>query len=344
MELRQIRYFLAVAEERSFSRAAKRLNISQPPLSRSIRKLEESLRVELFNRTTRTVQLTSAGRAFLAKARIVVFEADSAALEALRMAEGCSDVVSIAFMSAVMLAELTPLLREFLRDHRSVTFRFVQMRSDEQLAALIDDRIDVAFVDLGSHFLGGRVEHDELRADLFLHEELCVAVSTDHPFASREVLELQELKGESLAIVERHLFPAHYDTVMAEFRRVGHVPHIGHYANQIPTVLAYAAAGMGVCLAPRCAEPGWAQYVKFIPLRHPIFIDVHMLTKEHASIRSVAQLRESLEAMNSRRRARPNIGDGAGSVVVSRTRHPGVVRKSRTVKSAVQHSLPGTHE
>ena len=108
MELRQIRYFLAVAEERSFSRAAKRLNISQPPSQPQHSETRESLRVELFNRTTRTVQLTSAGRAFLAKARIVVFEAFIAALEALRMAEGCSDVVSIAFMSAVMLAELTP--------------------------------------------------------------------------------------------------------------------------------------------------------------------------------------------------------------------------------------------
>ena len=81
------------------------------------------------------------------------------------------------------------------------------MRSDEQLAALIDDRIDVAFVDLGSHFLGGRVEHDELRADLFLHEELCVAVSTDHPFASREVLELQELKGRVSQLSSATSFP-----------------------------------------------------------------------------------------------------------------------------------------
>lgn len=296
MELRQVRHFLAVADELNFSRAAKRLNISQPPLTRSVRNLEAQLGVELFTRTTRSVQLTSAGRAFVTRARVVLFEAEAAVLEAQRLAGGCSDVISVGFMSAVMLAEFTPMLREFHRQQPSVTFRFLQMRSDEQLTALIDDRIDVGFVDLGIHFLSDRSEHEAIRADRFLHEELCVAVSNEHRLASRSSIEFQDLRGETLAIVERHLFPAHYDTVIAACRRAGYVPNIRHHGNQVPTVLAYAASGMGVCLAPRCAEPAWAKYVTFIRLKPSPYVDIHMITKRSSSLRSVDQLRTTMIA------------------------------------------------
>ena len=279
MELRHLRYFVAVAEERSFSGAARRLNISQPPLSRQIQDLEADLGVSLFERSTRQVALTSAGRAFLPRARTVLFESRLAADEARRWASGFSEIINIGFMSSVMLSRFDLFLGSYHAAYPEVAIRFLQMRSDEQLAALLDDRIEVGFVDFGIDMIANRLEHARIHSQPFLHEELCAAVPHEHPLAGRSEIALAELKHDTFAILERHLFPAHHDTVIAACRREGFAPRIAHFGDQIPTVLTYVAAGMAVCIAPRLAETAWSHRVAFVSLTSRPYIDISMISR-----------------------------------------------------------------
>lgn len=291
MELRHLRYFIAVAEELSFSKAAKRLNISQPPLSRQIQDLEEELSVALFTRTNRNVQLTSAGRAFLPKARTVLFESRNAADEARRWASGYHETVRIGFMSAIMLTDFPRILRPFHKKYPDVGITFSQMQSDEQLAALLDMRIDAGFVDFGLPEVGDRLRENRIITTPYLHEELCVIVTRDHPLAGRSEVTLAELKDETFAILERNVFPGHHDMVISACHRAGFTPRIRYHADQIPSVLTFAASGMAICISPRLSEDSWGHLVSFISIDSRPHIDIHMITREDDDMMSLDHLR-----------------------------------------------------
>lgn len=291
MELRHLRYYVAVAEELSFSRAASRLNISQPPLSRQIRELEEELGIDLFTRTSRSVRLTPAGRAFLPKARTVLHESRSALEEARKWAAGHHETITIGFMSAVMLTSFHRFMKPFHEKFPAVSIKLVQMRSDEQLAAILDSRIDAGFVDFGLDLVGDRLRNNKISTDRFLHEELCAVVPKEHPLSRRKQIDLSELKDESFAILERHLFPSHHDLVIAECNRAGFTPKINHFADQIPSVLTYVAAGMAVAISPRLAEASWQHFVSFISIKTRPHINIHMISRENSDAPGLARLR-----------------------------------------------------
>jgi DNA-binding transcriptional LysR family regulator len=283
---------MAIAEEQSFTRAAKKLNISQPPLTRQIKDLEAELGVDLFDRSQRKIALTSAGRAFMSKARNALYESKSAIDEARRLADGFSDVLTIGFMSSIMLGEFVPFLSEFYQLYPSVALKFKQLKSDEQLEALIDDRIDVGFVDIGVRSILERLKSEKIVSNLFMHETLCLAAPRGHPLTQREYVQLADLKSENFAILERHLYPAHYDKVIATCKKGGFVPHITHFGDQIPTVLAYVAAGMAICITPECAANSWNKYISFIPLEKPAYVDIYMINKNKPQAVSLGRLRD----------------------------------------------------
>ena len=280
MELRQLRYFVAVAEEQSFSRAAQRLFISQPPLTRQIKNLESELGVTLLDRNTRRVELTPAGHAFLRRARNTLYESETAAADARRGAEGYGEVITIGFMSVLMLAKLTPAMRELHAHAPGVDIQFRQMRSDEQWEAVIDGRLDVGLVDLGIAAMSQRLEHEKISSRIFLHEPLAAAVPKGHALAGRRKLSLGDLRNERFSILERQHHPSHYDTVVAACQASGFTPRIAFHGEQMPTVLAYVAAGMSVCIAPALAAASWSEHIAFIPLQERPFIDIHMVVKE----------------------------------------------------------------
>ncbi|BBE34343.1 LysR substrate-binding domain-containing protein [Sphingosinicella microcystinivorans] len=294
MELRHLRSFVTVAEERNFSRAAARLNMSQPPLSRQIQELEVLLGVTLFYRSTRSVELTDAGRALLPKARTILFESHLALDEAKRWAAGHNEKIVLGFMSSIMLSKFHVFLDPLHQTKPAASFKFVQMRSDEQFSALLDERIDAGFVDFGLKMLGERLHANKVIAQHFLREELCAVVPLDHPLAHRKEIDLDELRDEPFAILERHLFPAHHDTVIAECRKAGFAPRILHYGDQIPTVLTYVTAHMGVCIAPRLAETSWGSMLSFVSIRGRPFIDIHLITRETDTRDAVSVLRASV--------------------------------------------------
>lgn len=294
MELRHLRCFVAVAEERNFSRAAARLNMSQPPLSRQIQELEAQFGIALFKRSTRSVELTPAGRALLPKARSILFESSSATDELKRWASGHDETLAVGFMSAVMLTKFNVFLEPLHKLRPAMSFNFMQMRSDEQFVALLDERIDAGFVDFGVQQLADRLHHNKVAVEHFLREELCAVLPVDHPLARREEIRLEELKGETFAILNRHLFPAHHDTVIAECRKAGFAPRIMHYGDQIPTVLTYAAARMGVCIAPRLAELSWGGLLAFVSIRTRPYIDIHLITRESDARPGILDLRTTV--------------------------------------------------
>ena len=296
MELRHLKCFVAVAEERNFSRAAARLNMSQPPLSRQIQELEAQLGIGLFNRSTRFVELTPAGRAFLPKARSILFESHAATAELKRWASGHNEMIALGFMSAIMLTKFNVFLAPLHRLRPDLSFNFMQMRSDEQFVALLDERIDAGFVDLGVHQLAERLHHNKVAVEPFLREELCAVLPLDHPLAGRPEIRMEELAHESFAILERHLFPAHHDTVIAECRKAGFAPRIRHFGDQIPTVLTYVAGQMGVCIAPRLAELSWGGLLSFVSIRTRPHIDIHLITRENDRRQSLLDLRSTVRS------------------------------------------------
>ena len=280
MELRHLRYFIAVAEEGSFTKAAERLFISQPPLTRQIKNLEDELGVTLFDRSTRNVRLTHAGQAFLNRAKSTIYESQAAVSAAQRSEQGQGEIITIGFMSAIMLHELAPALCIAHKESPLVDFKFRQMRSDEQLEAVIADRIDIGCVDLGISGMTSRIQRERLAAWPFFTDMLVAALPKTHPLANADNLALKDLKNERFAILERHLYPSHFDTVISICKKHGFTPKIVHSADQIPEVLAYVAAGMAVCIAPSVAAKSWSSHVSFVPLEEKPTIEIHMIAKK----------------------------------------------------------------
>ena len=294
MELRHLRCFVTVAEELNFSRAAARLNMSQPPLSRHVQELETHLGIALFNRSTRSVELTSAGRALLPRARSILFDSHAAVDELKRWASGHNEKIAVGFMSAIMLTKFNVFLEPLHALHPGLSFNFVQMRSDEQFVALLDERIDAGFVDFGIHQLADRLHHHKVSVEPFLREELCAVLPLDHPLAGQREIFMEDLRDETFALLERHLFPAHHDTVIAECRKAGFAPRIGHHGDQIPTVLTYVASRMAVCIAPRLAELSWNGLVSFVSIRTRPHIDIHLITRGGDARPSILDLRQTV--------------------------------------------------
>jgi DNA-binding transcriptional LysR family regulator len=245
MKLRHLRYFVAVAEELHFGRAAGRLHIAQPPLSLQIRALEEELQAKLFDRTSRRVVLTEAGRTFLDDARAILALTEEAKRRAAQIARGAAGRLEIGFTgSAPFNPMMPPLLAQFRRRWPGVRLALNQMTTAAQLEALCDGGLDIGFARPAASELLSRhlVVHRALR------EPLLVAVSSDHPLAGRNPIEFAALRDEPFVMPPRHISAGLYDKVMELCTRAGFMPRIVMEAHQISTILTLAAAGIGVAV------------------------------------------------------------------------------------------------
>ncbi len=291
MDLRHLRYFVAVAEELHFGRAARRLNISQPPLSQRIQDLEADLGLTLLQRDKRNVRLTPAGEFFYHRAQSILRATESAKQEVQRIARDERETLILGYMSAVMLGEFPPFLKVFHRQYPHVELKFVQMRSNEQLEALIEGRIDAGFVDLSVQAMSARLMAEQIQAGLILREKVCVALPKEHPLASRRKISLQDLETERFVALERHLFPSHYDRLVNLCEQAGFNPNIVAFGDQTPTVMVYVACGVGIYLAPELVKHSWQRYVTLVPLEEEAVVEVHMITRENNPSESLKKLR-----------------------------------------------------
>ena len=253
MELRHLRYFIAVAEERHVTRAAERLGMQQPPLSQQIRALERELDVQLFRRLPRGVELTDAGTALLADARAILSHVDHAFATTRRTARGEQGQVAVGFTSS---APFNPFVPRIIRAYRDA-FPLVSLTLDEGgTTDLIDDlrseRIDAAFIRTAI------TNQDGLVVSTLLQEAMVLALPRGHALARRENaskgLALKALAAETFIVYRRRSGPGLYDAILAACNAAGFSPRIGQEAPRIVSTLNLVAAGLGIALVPESLQ------------------------------------------------------------------------------------------
>ncbi|UCH47305.1 MAG: LysR family transcriptional regulator [Betaproteobacteria bacterium] len=245
MELRHLRYFVTVATELHFGRAAEKLHISQPPLSMQIRALEDELGVTLLHRTRRHVSLTRAGKAFLQDARQILQRTDQAMLTARRAARGEIGELAVGFISVADYNLLPVVLREFRRLYPMVTLSLKESTTDAQIADLTEGRIDVGF-------LLPPVTEPGIESVPILREPLIAALPERHPLARRKgSVSLAALADAPFIITPRHMAPGLHDDIVSFCRAAGFSPQVTQEAIQMQTVVSLVSAELGVALIPR---------------------------------------------------------------------------------------------
>ncbi|WP_293779592.1 LysR substrate-binding domain-containing protein [uncultured Oxalicibacterium sp.] len=248
IELRQLRYFLTVAEEMHFGRAAQRLHMTQPPLSLAIRSLENSLGTALFRRNSRSVSLTPAGVALLPEAQRILQQ--TAALPDLlrRASSGASGTLSLAFVSTADYSVLPAFLREFRETYPAVEIDLREATTDVQLEELLQGRIDVGLL------IPPLPEKAWLEIDYLpvLSEPLILAVPKGLPAVRGNAkAALETLSDQPLIIFPRRIAPALHDAILACYHEAGLTPRIGQEAIQMQTIIGLVSAGMGIALVPQ---------------------------------------------------------------------------------------------
>ncbi len=256
MELRHLRYFIAVAEEKHMTRAAERLGIQQPPLSMQIRALEKELGVQLFRRQPRGMELTDAGVAFLDQARVILEQVDRALATTRRTARGEQGRVVVGFTSSAPFHPFVPrVIRAFREMSPLVSLVLEESGSSELVQGLHDEEIDAAFIRSPVADVVG------LTVRPLLQEKMVVALPKGHPLAGSArkkkstqtrsaPLPLADLATETFILYKRPGGPGLYDTIITACRSAGFSPHVGQEAPRIISTLNLVAAGLGVSLVP----------------------------------------------------------------------------------------------
>ena len=262
-ELRLLRYFVTVAEERHFARAAQRLHIAQPPLSQQIRKLEQQLQVELIDRSRRPIELTDAGMAMFHEAKLALTYGERAFAAARRAASGHLGHLHIGALQAAVDGVLSYVMRTHRREFPDVKLELTELSTDEQVTQLVDHRIDVGF-------LRGPVDEPSLNIQTLIQDPLAAVVCDDHPLADRGRIAPAELADQPFILWTRSAAPTTYADVVELFRRHGIQPHVVDESPRIKTILALVASGAGVALLPTSFINLSRHGVRFVPLCEPL--------------------------------------------------------------------------
>lgn len=259
MELRTLRYFVTVAEELHFGRAALKLAITQPPLSLAIRHLEDELGVTLFARTRRRVALTHAGDMFLEQARAILARAAEAVHLTQAAARGDIGRLSIGYMSASIFTLLPAVLREFAARHPGVRLDLRELTLPQQIAALRAGDIHAGFV-------RPPVTDADLMSAALLEEPLRVAVPAGHPLAAARRIRARRLASEPFVMFQRSPGLVLHDLVLRFCLQQGFSPRVAQEASQTHAVVGLVSAGIGVALVPASAQEIRLRGVEFRPL------------------------------------------------------------------------------
>lgn len=277
MELRHLRYFTAVAEERSFSRAAIRLGIAQPPLSQQIRRLERDLGFDLFSRTPKGVSLTRAGEMLLKHARIVLEAAALAVAAATAAQRGVAGRLTLGFINSAAYTVLPKLLKAYRVAQPGVEVEVREMKIVDQLEALVDEKIDAGIL---------RPPVSDVRLDSFclMREPFVVAVSESHAFSRRLRLSIGDLAAQPLVTYPYGHRAGFREQINAAMLAAGITPRTVHEATQVHTICGLVAGGAGLAIVPASARVIRIEGLHFIPLREKSLSAETWLTwSEHVS-------------------------------------------------------------
>ena len=262
MELRHLRYFVAVAEAENVSRAALKLHISQPGISRQIRDLEAEIGFQLLERSAKSVRLTAAGKVFLAEAREVLLRVEAAVNKAREVVQGGSGEIHIGYAPSLTVQLLPAALRKFQAQFPGVRVALHDLATEEMLAQLGEKKLHVAIT--------VRPPASQLRG---LHcEELAryamsVAVAPRHPLAELKSISLKQVADEPLVAYSRKDYPEYHELLGQLFRPFGHQPHIAGEHDSVTSLIAAVESGQGVALVPDCVACMVGPRLKLLPLR-----------------------------------------------------------------------------
>ncbi|MFA5489987.1 MAG: LysR family transcriptional regulator [Candidimonas sp.] len=257
--LKQMRYFLVLAEELNFSRAAERLSITQPPLSSSIALLEENLNVRLFERNKRRVVLTPAGKGFMREARHALNQTKRACEVARSLDAGRSGYIDVGITGTMLFKRVPEVVQAFMQANPGVHVTLSEQSTAEQIDALAARRLDVGFV-IHSE------TPDKLTGEPLADEVFVCCLSVRHPWAQRPSISLRELAQESFVMLVREQSPNNYDNVISSCVKAGFYPKIRFSARQWLTVSALVASGLGVALVPSSIAASGIKGACFLPL------------------------------------------------------------------------------
>jgi LysR family transcriptional regulator, benzoate and cis,cis-muconate-responsive activator of ben and cat genes len=287
MDLRQLRYFVTVASERNFSRAADKLHIAQPPLSRQIQQLEAEVGAKLIDRTARPLRLTPLGRLFFEQAVQVLGR-----VKEMRSMMGRAIVAEkrrfvIGFVASTIYARLPALIREFRAAAPEVELSLIDMVSLDQITALKEGRIDIGFGRI-------RFEDPDVRRTVLREEELVAAVPAGHPLAAGEgPVSLAEVAREPLIIYPREPRPSYADQVLSLFHDYGLSPRFAQEARELQIAIGLVAAEEGVCIVPISVQRSRVDDVRYRRLAEPAtspIIMSHRLSDQSREIGLMAEI------------------------------------------------------
>jgi DNA-binding transcriptional LysR family regulator len=248
MELRHLRYFVTVVREGNFTRAAERLNIAQPPLSRQIQQLETSLGVTLLERQSRPLRPTDAGQLFYEHALDILDRIEVLTIMTKRLGQLERSRFGIGFVGSTLYGALPDLVRRFRAAYPEMRVELLELTSLQQVAALKDGRIDVGF---------GRLAMDDpaVKREVLREEPLIAALPIGHPLLDRSRLpRLVNLVAEPLILYPREPRPSYADQILSLFRACGLEPRDVQEVSNVQTALGLVAAGGGVCIVPEALQ------------------------------------------------------------------------------------------
>lgn len=306
MELRHLRYFVAVAEELNFRKAAERLNLTQPSLSAQVRQLEEEMDLRLLDRDTHRVALTPAGAHFLEDCRRILREVADSVRTAQRIARGESGQLSIGFVASLGHGFLPKVLRTYRRKFPDVELHLVEMDTTQQIKALNARRIDLGFIGLG---LTGEIP--DLQMTIVSGEQLMAVLPQDHPIAkgrSKKAgpLPLSALANEPLLLAARQSAPLYNPWLLVLCQQAGFQPRLVQEEGQPMTVLNYVAADLGVTILPGQFSRQQTEGVVFIPLAPPVpryrYCAAWLPEKPHPALHHFVKTAETVSRQASKTR------------------------------------------
>ncbi|WDY55834.1 LysR family transcriptional regulator [Pseudomonas sp. PSKL.D1] len=288
-ELSQLRCFTTVATELNFRRAAERLNMTQPPLSRQIQLLEHALGVELFTRTTRTVALTAAGRAFFIEAQNLLERAQQAAVSARRFAQGDIGTVNVSFVGSAVYEFLPKVIAEARLKQPQVKIELSEMNTYQQHEALRARRVDLGIV-------RAQLLETGYANECLVREPFVLAVHRSHPLAHAGEVSIQDLDAQPFLMYAHSAYPPFNELLTGRLRSARVAPQFVQWLGSSLTILALVNAGMGLALVPRCASSVVFRNVVFreIDLGEGVLSELHLVWHQDNDNPAFAMLLEGI--------------------------------------------------
>lgn len=259
MELRYLRYFVAVAEELNFTRAAARLHIAQPPLSQQIRRLEARLGVTLLHRTKRRVELTEAGRVFLHQAYQAIHSIEQGVQLAQRADRGEIGRLAIGFLVYTSYTLLPPILRAFRAQFPEVHVQLRLLTNTQQIPALRSGQIDLSF-------MRPPVDDPEIASKLISRERFILALPATHPLARKKTVSIKQFANDPFIMYAHELGPVFHNEIFGYCRKAGFAPKVALEVSQINAAVGLVGSGIGVALVPQSAQRLHLDDVVYRPL------------------------------------------------------------------------------